>query len=62
MKTVEMKASALAYYRPNPWLDLVCWWHYVQYGREVTQCRCDPEVVLVHLFTLATMQKHSKTQ
>jgi len=21
----------------------------------VTQCRCDPEVVTVHLFTLATM-------
>jgi len=21
----------------------------------VTQCRCDPEVVSVHLFTLATM-------
>jgi len=26
-----------------------------QYGCKVTQCRCDPEVVTVHLFTLATM-------
>jgi len=27
----------------------------LEYGRYVTQCRCDPEVVSVHLFTLATM-------
>ena len=27
----------------------------VQCGRQVTQCRCDPEVVSVHLFALSIM-------
>ena len=35
--------------------DVQCLYQMSLYGRQVTQCRCDPYVVSVHLFALATM-------
>jgi len=42
---------------PNSFTDTLCsiCTGYIIYGRSATQCRCEPEVVSVHLFTLASM-------
>jgi len=49
-------AADRQHFTTEPNLRIYCNMHHnTLYGCKVTQCHCDPEVVTVHLFTLATI-------